>query len=170
VRVEEKVRHRTNAWYTSDLEVTVKDALDHPLPGATVEFTFPPEQSPSAVFDSAAACAPPNAAVAAVHGTQTACAETKDDGIARIAGLRANKLPGDFLIRVKASFGGETTDYVNIKEHNELPPFFVRNKKKLWIIGAASVAAAVTVVLLRPSSQPTATIGSVSGTGPVGAP
>jgi len=173
---EDETRHRTNTPYPSDIRVTVKDAEDRPIPGATVEFAFP-EKGPGALLRNATATCTEDGRMIAPVPTDSpsptekvACVKTGDDGIARIDGLRANKLAGAFAIRVKASFGGETTDYAHINVRNELPPFLVRNKRKLWIIGAASAAAAIAVVLLRPTSPPSATIGSVTGTGPVGAP
>ena len=142
--------HLTNTSYSRALEVMVKDAQDRPIPGASVDFEFP-ETGATAVCPSA------------THGV--ASVKTNPDGIARIQGLRANKVPGVFSIRVRAVFAGEITDYATFDEQNTLPPFFARNKKKMWFIGAASAAVVITVVLLRPSPQPTATIGTVTGTG-----
>jgi hypothetical protein len=163
--------HLTNKPYLAGIEVKVKDKDDRPIPGARVEFLLP-ESGPGAVLPHSIGSCEGGAESGAVTtaAAKVTCVKTDDSGIAQIEGLRANKLAGAFSIRVRASFGGEITDFAQIRERNELPGFLVRNKRKLWIIGAAAAAATIAVVLLRPTPPPAATIGSVTGTGPIGAP
>ena len=164
---EEKGRHWIwkNKLYPTDIKFTVKDAADRPIPGAAVEFRLP-EHRPGAVFRPAGTpCDFDGVRIAPTSSDKVACVKTGADGIARIEGLRATKVSGGFPIEVKASFGHETVT-TTITEKNQAPPFVVRHKT--WIVAATCTAVAITVVMLRRSSPPTATIGSVTATGPVG--
>lgn len=154
----ENKRHFTNQPFP-DLQVEINDAQGHHIPGAAVEFKFP---SKGASADFPAPCrTDPNS------DGKVLCTTTNAEGFASATGLKANKIAGDVKIRVNASFGGETA-VTEIPEHNSRPGFYTRNKKKLWISGAAAAAVVITVILLRPGSKPSATIGTVAGTGPVG--
>lgn len=153
-------RHFTNKPFP-DLHVEIKTAQGHQIPGAAVEFTFP-GKGPSADFRAPCRTDP-------ASDGKVLCTTTNAEGFASATRLKANNIAGEVKIRVNASFGGETA-FTEIHEYNSRLGFYTRNKKKLWISGAAAAAVVITVVLLRPGSKPSATIGTVAGTGPVSGP
>jgi hypothetical protein len=168
----------TNRLYPSEIEFTVKDAEDRPIPGAAVEFRLPDGRSGAVFHPAGSACVIDGEMNKPTSSDKdkVACVKTDVDGIARIYGLRAKvagnvpilratKVAGNVPIGVKAMFGHETAE-TSINMKNQAPPFIVRHK--VWIIGATCAAVAITVVMLRRNSPPTATIGSVTATGPVG--
>jgi hypothetical protein len=110
--------------------VEVLDADNAPVQNATVTFLLP-EMGPSAAF---------------ADDSRILTTITDERGRAVGRGLHPNKVPGQFQIRVSASFAGQTAR-LDITQTNAQPAAAVRagsSKKFLWIalVGAAAAGGA----------------------------
>ena len=142
--------------------VVVRDGNRNHLSGVPVTFTLP-ESGPSAVF--------PN-------GTRTATVTTDKEGYAVASGIRANTVPGPYLIDVQAKHNDQTAD-ARVTQFNMSVESSKKGGSGKWIavLGIAGAAAAGgTIAAMRGSSSsssvaaPPTPIGITPGSGTVGPP
>jgi hypothetical protein len=140
--------------------VQVLDAVDQPVQGATVTFEAPPA-GPGGTFG----------------GQPIATTRTDSTGQATAA-LTINSTPGSFVIKVTASFAGQSGEAI-IRQANDakvleamvpLPPKPWYKDWKWWaVIGAgAGAGVATSVILLNRNNTSTITI--APGTVVIGGP
>src|SRR5579884_2248782 len=108
-----------------DPVVKVVDNAGAPVANAIVTFTLP-ASGPSGAF---------------VDGQKSATVRTGSDGVAAARGLKPNKTPGQFEIRVTASAGRETAR-ASVMETNALSAGEKSHSKKYVIIGVIAAGAA----------------------------
>lgn len=108
-----------------DPVVKVVDGAGAPVANATVTFTLPVSGPGGAFLD----------------GQKSATVRTGADGIAAARGLKPNKTPGQFEIRVVASFG-RATARASVTETNALSAGEKSHSKKYVIIGVLAAGAA----------------------------
>jgi hypothetical protein len=130
------------------VEVAVYDEKDRPLPGATVALLAPQNGAGARFLNDSSA-------------TQ---AVTDERGIAHVAGLRGNRVPGTYQVRISASFGGKSAT-ANLTQTNQKSPLITR--RRAILLGAVA-AAAIPVAIRLSSSSPQATISTATPSGPVG--
>ena len=141
--------------------VVVRDGNRNHLSGVPVTFTLP-ESGPSAVF--------PN-------GARTATVTTDKEGYAVANGIRANTVPGPYLIDVQAQHNDQTAA-ARVTQFNMSVESSKGGSGKwiavLGIVGAA--AAGGTIAAMRgsssssPAAAPPTPIGITPGSGTVGPP
>ncbi len=140
--------------------VQVLDAVDQPVQGASVTFEVPPA-GPGGTFG----------------GQPIATTKTDSAGQATAA-LTINSTPGSFVIKVTASFAGQSGEAI-IRQANDakvleamvpLPPRPWYKNWKWWaVIGAGAGAAIATSVILLDRNN-TSTITIAPGTVVIGGP
>jgi hypothetical protein len=130
------------------IAVRVQDEKSRPVPNATVSWSIKAN--------------PAGATPASGSGV------TGPNGEVVIRGLVANWKPGPYHVALTAEYMGKTSVAgTAVAVINMLRP---RTKRNVFILGAAvAVGTALAVVLTRGSS-PSATISTVTSTGPVGHP
>lgn len=123
--------------------VEVRDQQGNPVSGASVIFTLP-AVGPSATFPD---------------GSKTLMTRTDTNGRATARGMRPNALPGEFDIRVNASYSGQSATST-FTQTNAAPAAAERSSAKKWVVllGIVGGAAAAGVVATRggKSTTPTA--------------
>lgn len=126
---------------TRGVTVLVRDEAGRPVEGATVSFSLP-AQGPGGVFAS---------------GARTEIVQTASDGRAAAWGMRWNRSPGEFALRVTAMKGqarASTSVAQLLSAAEELrlsAPKGSGGHKLLWIALAGGAAAAVAGVAGRGS-------------------
>lgn len=108
-----------------DPVVKVVDGAGAPVANATVTFTLPASGPGGAFLDK----------------QKSATVRTGADGVAAARGLKPNKTPGQFEIRVMASVGRETAR-ASVLETNALSAGAKSHGKKYVIIGVIAAGAA----------------------------
>jgi hypothetical protein len=141
---------------TSGITVLVTDEAGRPVDGATVSFALPAE-GPGGLFAS---------------GSRMEIGTTRDGGRAAAWGMRWNRTPGRFDVRVTAVKGQARVvatvpqALVDSPELRTLSPRTSGGHKILWIVLAGGAAAAVAGVAGKGSagsSAPAAAASVVSG-------
>ncbi|MCC6857048.1 MAG: Ig-like domain-containing protein [Bryobacterales bacterium] len=143
--------HAPGSRSTSELTVEVTDETGRPVQGAAVSFRLP-EQGPGGLFS---------------NGLSTDLVLTGADGRATVTGMRANRTPGPFQIRItvakdQARAGIVSRQYVS--EVRAVPaasaPGAVKKKGRgKWIavaLIAAGAAGGAAIGLTRNGSSPSA--------------
>jgi hypothetical protein len=92
---------------------------------------------------------------------------SNSQGIAKFSLLRANQIPGDYKLPVIARFNG-VSGSVSVPATNTPVPLLTKKRWTLIVIGCG--AGVIAALALRPKSVPSATVSTVSPTGPVGKP
>lgn len=133
---------------THGISVVIADDSGAPVEGATVTFGLP-DSGPSGVFSS---------------GSKTQILTTRADGRASVWGMRWNKQPGSFDVRITASKGAARAGTVCSQRLADSAGPSISlggfSHKWLWIgLGAAAAGAAAGIAASRGSSG-----GSCSGT------
>ena len=122
--------NNVEARRAKDPVVRVEDAEGRPVAGAVVNFILP-AHGPGGVF---------------AGGEMSLTATAGDDGMVTARGLRPNRTPGAFEIRVTASAGGETVTaavrQVNVTSAESGGP---PSRRYLWlaVIGGAALGGVV---------------------------
>jgi hypothetical protein len=109
--------------------VQLQDENDRPVAGALVVFTLP-DRGASGVF---------------ADGTKSLMVQTDTKGQAMARGLKPNKTPGQFKIRVDASHQGETTSS-SVTQSNILGTTAVISTKMITLLAIVGGAVAAGVV------------------------
>jgi hypothetical protein len=146
---------------TQGITVLVTDEAGRPVEGATVSFALPAE-GPGGVFAS---------------GSRMEIASTRDGGRAAAWGMRWNRTPGRFEVRVTAVKGQARAvaavpqSLIDSPELKTLSPRTSGGHKILWIVLAGGAAAAAAGVAGRgsagsiaPAPAPTGASGVQIGT------
>jgi hypothetical protein len=136
-----------------DPVIEVHDQRGKPVPGASVVFTLPSD-GPSASFPD---------------GSKTQITRTDENGRASARGMRPNSTAGEFDIRVKATYAGQTA-VSTLTQTNAAPAAAERSSAKKWVvlIGLAGGAAAAGMVATRGgSTRPTTTTAADPASGSV---
>ena len=120
-----------------DPVIEVHDQQGNPVAGASVVFTLP-AVGPSASFPD---------------GSKTQMTRTDESGRATARGMRPNGTPGEFDIRVKVSYGGQSASST-FTQTNAAPAAAEKSSAKKWVvlIGIAGGAAAAGMVATRGGS------------------
>jgi hypothetical protein len=117
-----------------DPVIEVRDRHGKPISGASVLFTLP-AVGPSGTFPD---------------GSKTQMTRTDETGRATARGLRPNGVAGEFDIRVKASYEGESAT-ATLTQTNATPAGGERGSAKKWVVllGIVGGAAAAGMVATR---------------------
>jgi len=141
---------------TRGVTVLVSDESGHPVEGATVSFSLPSE-GPGGVFSS---------------GVRTEIATTRAEGRAGVWGMRWNRTPGQFELRVTAMKGQARASSSVAQSLSDAPEMKVAaprgsgSHKILWIALAGGAAAAVVGIAGKGSPNtgaPAAIAAGISG-------
>jgi hypothetical protein len=119
--------------------VQIQDENDRPVAGALVMFTLP-DQGASGVF---------------ADGTKSLMVQTDSKGQAMARGLKPNKTPGQFKIRVDASHQGTTTSS-SVAQSNIAGGTVVVSAKVITILAIVGGAVAAGVVAASQGGSETA--------------
>lgn len=130
-----------------DPTVQVVDASGEPLANATVTFLLP-SAGPGGVFGESGA---------------SVTLKTDQRGMAATSGLRPNSVPGQFRIRVTASWRGEVAAATVTQTNAE--PVTRSKSKKLAILAAIAGGAAVAVAVAATHGGGSSSTSSSSGGG-----
>ncbi len=131
--------------------VRVEDESEHPVSGATVNFTLP-EFGASGYFPG---------------GRTTLSVTTGPDGSAVAAGLRPNNVAGRFAIRVTVSYSGRSGS-ATISQTNVAPAASATKSRRKYILIGALVAAAAGGGLVAARGGGSSGSGSGSAGSPAG--
>lgn len=136
--------------FAKQIRITVRDELGRPVPNANVVFYTTPEAGgPGAVSP----------------GSMQVSTKTDKDGKATSGTLFANRRDGEYQIRAVAEFYGKR-GVAPITEHNLKLP--LTRRKSTWItVASAAAGVLIPILVIRAQQQPTATISTVTPTGPV---
>jgi len=144
---------------TRGVTILVTDASGHPVDGATVSFSLPAD-GPGGVFAT---------------GVRTEIATTKPDGKAAAWGMRWNRMPGQFELRIQAMKGPARAQAVIVQELTAAavsqsgggrPSAGSGSHKVLWIsLAVGAAAAGIAGAGLARSSTPAAAAGAAPSTG-----
>jgi hypothetical protein len=135
------------------IEIAVYDEKQRPVPDAVVTLSAP-SVGASVFFPG-------------VVEPTTILSPTGSDGVARLQGVRGNRVPGTFEIRVSASFEGRKGSAEITQENLKAP---LVTAKRLGITGGIAAGILITVLALRSPAPPTATISTITPSRPVGPP
>jgi hypothetical protein len=119
--------------------VQIQDENDRPVAGALVVFTLP-DRGASGVF---------------ADGTKSLMVQTDTKGQAMARGLKPNKTPGQFKIRVDASHQGTTTSS-SVAQSNILGGAAVISTKMITLLAIVGGAAAAGIVAASQGGSETA--------------
>ena len=138
---------------TRGITVLVSDEAGRPVENAIVSFALPSE-GPSGVFAS---------------GVRTEIATTRGDGRAGVWGMRWNRTPGSFELRVTAIKEQARAGISVVQSFSDAPELKVSasrgsgGHKILWIALAGGAAAAVAGVAGRGSANPSSSTPIAAG-------
>lgn len=133
--------HAPGARAVSPLTVEVKDDAGKPVQGAAVTFHLP-EDGPGGVFPT---------------GLRTAVVPTGAQGRATLRGLRVNRIPGTFQIRIYASKEQARAGVISLQYIAEPNSGIAKARSgrwRKWIAAAAIVGGGAAAGVLAARSKP----------------
>lgn len=143
--------HHPGELFHKEIKILVTDELGRPVPDANVTFTTKPSES--------------RAGAETLKNETQVLAVTDANGEASAGQLQANRFEGRYSIAAKAEFYGKTST-VPINEVNKKPKWYRR--KGTWItVGSIAAGSLAAILVVRAEQKPSATISTVTPTGPV---